>query len=171
MRLRLSFWANAGILGSTLLISTTSVSLIFSKPTCMTFNWKTLKTMITLHQMLMMTHGDAGAQVDEDNSTELLASLTKQQGSTHPGHLANVLSTARTKHEKGVKFINKLNAGPSPPPKDDEIVVNGKRYSRSSTSHLLLCLLPPAYFTPTTVHHQARKILVWCFPSATDNFH
>jgi len=102
----------------------------------MTFNWKTLKTLITLHQILMMTHGDAGAQVDEDNSTELLAFLTKQQGSTHPGHLANVLSTAKTKHEKGAKFMNKLNTGPSPPPKDDEIVVNGKRYSRSSTSHL-----------------------------------
>jgi len=54
--------------------------------------------------------------------------LTKQQGSTHPGHLANVLSTSKTKHTKGAKFKNKPNADPPPPPKDDEIVVNGKRY-------------------------------------------
>jgi len=41
-------------------------------------------------------HGDAGTQADEDNSTELLTFLTKQQGSTHPGCLANVLSTSKT---------------------------------------------------------------------------
>jgi len=39
-------------------------------------------------------HGEAEAQVDEDTSTALLAFLSKQQGSTDPGHLANVLSTS-----------------------------------------------------------------------------
>jgi len=73
-------------------------------------------------------HGDAETQVDEDASTALLAFLTKQQCSTHPGHLANVLSTSKTKNAKGAKFTSKPNAGPPPPPKDDEIVVNGKRY-------------------------------------------
>jgi len=27
--------------------------------------------------------------------------LTKQQGATHPGHLANVLSTSKTKNAEG----------------------------------------------------------------------
>ena len=42
-------------------------------------------------------HGDAGVQPDEDNSTVLIAFMSKQQGSTHPGHLANVLSTSKNK--------------------------------------------------------------------------
>jgi len=42
-------------------------------------------------------YGDAEAQAEEDNSTELLAFLSKQKGSTHPGHLENVLSTSKTK--------------------------------------------------------------------------
>jgi len=72
-------------------------------------------------------HGDAETQAEEDNSTKLLAYLSKQKGPTHPGHLANVLSTSKTKHEKGAKFMSKPNADPLPP-KDEEIVVNGKRY-------------------------------------------
>jgi len=72
-------------------------------------------------------HGDAEAQVDEDTSTALLAFLSKQQGSTHPGHLANILSTfSKTKNAKGAKFMSKPNADPPSPPTDDEIVVNGK---------------------------------------------
>ena len=64
-------------------------------------------------------HGEDEAQVDEDTSTALLAFLSKQQGSTHPGHLANVLSTSsKTKNAKGAQFISKPDAGP---PKDDEI--------------------------------------------------
>jgi len=63
-------------------------------------------------------HGDAGTQAEEDDSTELLTFLTKQKGSTHPGH----------QNAKGAKFMSKPNAGPLPPPKDEEIVVNGKRY-------------------------------------------
>jgi len=79
-------------------------------------------------------HGEAGAQVDEDNSTAHF--LTKQQGSTHPGHLANVLSTSKTKHAKGTKFMDKPNACPPPPSKDDEIVVNGKRYCQVKVHHI-----------------------------------
>jgi len=75
-------------------------------------------------------HGDAGAQVDEYTSTELLDFLTKQQGSTHPSYLANVLSTCKTRHAKGTKFMNKPNAGPSSPPKDGNIVVNSKTYCK-----------------------------------------
>ena len=71
-------------------------------------------------------HGEDEDHVDEDTSTALLAFLSKQQGSTHLGHLANVLSTSsKTKNAKGPKFMSKPDAGP---PKDDEIVVNGKRY-------------------------------------------
>jgi len=74
-------------------------------------------------------HGDTEAQVDEGTSTALLAFLSKQQGSPHPGHLANILSTSsKTKGAKGVMFSNKVNVGSPPPPKDEEIVVNGKRY-------------------------------------------
>ncbi len=82
-------------------------------------------------------HGDAGAQVDEDTSTALLAFLNKQQGSTHPGHLANVLSTSMTKNAKGAKFMRKPDAGPTPPPKDNETVVNGKRYHQIHVHHIL----------------------------------
>jgi len=73
-------------------------------------------------------HGAAEAHAEEDNSTELLAFLSKQKGSTFPGHLANVLSTSKTKNAKGVKFMSKPNASHAPPPKDEEIVVNGKQY-------------------------------------------
>jgi len=45
-------------------------------------------------------HGDTEAQVDEGTSTALLAFLSKQQGSTHPGHLVNVLSTSKTRMQK-----------------------------------------------------------------------
>ncbi len=72
-------------------------------------------------------HGKEDIQ-DDDNSTELLAFLSWQQVPSHPGHLANVLSTSKAKGAKGVKFANKLNAGSPSPPKDEEIVVNGKRY-------------------------------------------
>ncbi len=69
---------------------------------------------------------DAGTQPDEDTSTALLAFLSKQQGSTHPGHLANVLSTSKNKSAKDARFMAKHDASP---PKDDEIVVNdGKKY-------------------------------------------
>ncbi len=70
-------------------------------------------------------HGDAGSQAEEDNSTKLLTFLSKQKGSTHPSHLANVLSTSRAKNAKGAMFMSKPSADP-PPPKDEEIVVNGK---------------------------------------------
>jgi len=73
-------------------------------------------------------HGDAGAQADDD-STELLAFLAKQgQGSSHPGHLANVLSTSKTKHAKGAKFMPKANSAGPAPSKDEELVINGKKY-------------------------------------------
>jgi len=71
-------------------------------------------------------HGIAEAQAEEDNSTKLLAFLSKQKGSTHPGHLANVLSTSKTKNAKGMKFAGKPSAALPPPPQDGEIVVNGK---------------------------------------------
>ena len=41
-------------------------------------------------------HGKEDVQ-DDDNSTELLAYLSQQKGPSHPGHLANVLSTSKTK--------------------------------------------------------------------------
>ena len=81
-------------------------------------------------------HGDAEAQVDEDTSAALLAVLSKQQGSTHPGNLANVMSTSKTKNAKGAKFMSKPDAGPSSPPKDDKIVVNGKRYHQVQVHHI-----------------------------------
>jgi len=80
---------------------------------------------------------DAEAQAEEDNSTEFLAFLSKQKGSTHPGHLANVLSTSKTKNAKGIKFMSKPNAGPPPPPKDEEIVVSGKQYCQVHTHCIL----------------------------------
>jgi len=71
-------------------------------------------------------HGDAEAQAEEDNSTELLAFLSKQKGSTYPSHLTNVLSMSKAKNGRGVKFMSKPNASPAPPSKDEEIVINGK---------------------------------------------
>jgi len=57
-------------------------------------------------------------------------------GSTHPGHLANVLSTSKTKHAKDAKFMNKPKARPSPLPKEEEIVVNDKRYHQVQVHHI-----------------------------------
>ncbi len=81
-------------------------------------------------------HGDAETQADEDTSTALLTFLSEQQGSIHPGHLANVMSTSKTKNAQGAKFMSKPNADPPPPSKDDGIVVNGKRYSQVQVHHI-----------------------------------
>ena len=81
-------------------------------------------------------HGNADAQVDDD-STELLAFLTRQQGTSHPGHLANVLSTSKPKSAKAVKFAAKPPPGPPTAPKAEEIVVNGKKY-RQIQKHQIL---------------------------------
>ncbi len=74
---------------------------------------------------------------NESNSTELLAFLTKQQGYTHPGHLANGLSTSKTKNAKGTKFMGTPTAGLLPPCKDEEIVINGRRYQQVQMHHIL----------------------------------
>jgi len=68
---------------------------------------------------------DARPQLDEDTSTTLLAFLSKQNSTTHPGHLANVLSTSKSKNAKGARFMTKPDASPS---KDDEVIINGKKY-------------------------------------------
>jgi len=68
---------------------------------------------------------DVNPQLDEDTSTALLAFLSKQKSTTHPGHLANVLSTSKSKNAKGARFMAKSDASPT---KDDEIVINGKKY-------------------------------------------
>ncbi len=69
--------------------------------------------------------GDTGPQLDDDTSTVLLAFLSKQKSTAHPGHLANILSTSKNKNAKGARF--KTNSDASSP-KDDEITVNGKKY-------------------------------------------
>jgi len=81
-------------------------------------------------------HGDAEAHAEEGNSTELLAFLSKQKGSTFPGHLANVLSTSKTKNAKGIKFMSKPHES-APPSADEEIVVNGKWYYQVHTHCIL----------------------------------
>ncbi len=81
-------------------------------------------------------HGDSGTQAEEDNNTELLAYLSKQKGSTNPGHLANVLSTSKAKNTKEMKFMSMPNAD-TPPPKNEENVVNGKRYHQVHTHCIL----------------------------------
>ena len=68
---------------------------------------------------------DNGPQLDEDTSTMLLSFLSKQKSTAHPGHLANVLSTSKSKNAKGAKFMAKSDTSP---PKDDEVVINGKKY-------------------------------------------
>jgi len=56
---------------------------------------------------------DARPQLDEDTSTMLLAFLSKQKSTAHPGHLANVLSTSKSKNAKGARFMTKSDANPS----------------------------------------------------------
>jgi len=68
---------------------------------------------------------DADPQLDEDASTMLLACLSKQKSTAHPGHLANILSTSKSKNAKGARFMAKSNASDS---KEDEVVINGKKY-------------------------------------------
>jgi len=65
---------------------------------------------------------DAEAQAEGNNSTELLAFLSKQKGCT------NVLSMSKHKNAKGIKFMSKPNTIPAPPSMDEEIVVNSKWY-------------------------------------------
>ncbi len=43
---------------------------------------------------------DADPQLDKDTSTALLAFLRKQKSTAHPGHLANILSTSKSKMQK-----------------------------------------------------------------------
>ncbi len=69
---------------------------------------------------------DAEPQPDEDASTALLAFLSKQKSATHPGHLANVLSTSKSKNAKGARFMTKPDTDSS---KNDEITINGKKYT------------------------------------------
>jgi len=68
---------------------------------------------------------DAELQLNEDTSTALLAFLSKQKSTAHPGHLAHVLSTSKSKNAKGARFMPKSDASS---PKDDEIMINGKKY-------------------------------------------
>ena len=68
---------------------------------------------------------DSGPQLDEDTSTVLLAFLSKQKSAAHPGHLANILSTSKSKNAKGARFMAKSDVSSH---KDDEIVINGKKY-------------------------------------------
>jgi len=63
-----------------------------------------------------------------DTGNELLAFLSKQQASNHPGHLVNVLSTTTSKNSQGGKYLPKAHAQTPSPTKDNEIVVNGKKY-------------------------------------------
>ena len=55
---------------------------------------------------------DPMPQLDEDTSTALLAFLSKQKSTAHPGHLANVLSTSKNKNAKGARFMPKSDASP-----------------------------------------------------------
>ena len=68
---------------------------------------------------------DARPQLDEETSTALLAFLSKQKSAAHPGHLANVLSTPKSRNAKGAKFMTKPDTSS---PKDDKVVINGKKY-------------------------------------------
>jgi len=63
-----------------------------------------------------------------ENSTEFLAFLSKQQATNHPRHLANVLSTNMSKQPQGSKMMNKMQDCTPSPPKNNEIMVNGKKY-------------------------------------------
>ncbi len=84
-------------------------------------------------------------QLNEDTSTALLAFLSKQKSNAHPGHLANVLSTSKTKNAKGAKFMTKSDASSH---KDDEIVINGKKYHQVQSHHV--------YYSVSS--HKSRKI-------------
>jgi len=88
---------------------------------------------------------DSGPQLNEDTSTALLAFLSKQKSNAHPGHLANVLSTSKSKNAKGARFMAKSDASPT---KDDEIVINGKKY-RQVQSHCIYYLVSS---------HKSRRI-------------
>jgi len=127
MRLNPSFLALRRIQESTQSISITSVLMISFKPICISLHVESTEHFDNAPPDPDDDHGKEDIQ-DDDNSTELLAFLSWQQVPSHPGHLANVLSTSKAKGAKGVKFANKLNAGSPSPPKDEEIVVNGKRY-------------------------------------------
>ncbi len=74
---------------------------------------------------------DADPQLDEDTSTALLAFLSKQKSTVHPGHLANVLSTSKSKNAKGARFMPKSDTDST---KSKEIMINGKKY-RQVQSH------------------------------------
>ncbi len=76
---------------------------------------------------------DTGPQLDEDTSTVLLAFLSKQESTTHPGHLANILSTSKNKNAKGARFMTKPDASA---PKDDEVIINGKKYHQVQTHQI-----------------------------------
>jgi len=68
-----------------------------------------------------------------DGGNELLAFLSKQQASNHPGHLVNVLSTSASKSSPGSKYLPKVRARTPSPPKDNEILVNGRKYQQVNT--------------------------------------
>jgi len=143
MKPRPLFLACTIILESKWLISTTSVPMTSFRPTFMTSTWNILRTVIIPHRILMMIMEMQDPKMEEDNSTELLTFLSKQKGSTHPGHLANVLSTSKAKNAKGARFTNKPSADPLPP-KNEEIVANGWQIISTSPFplHPLFCLLP-----------------------------
>ena len=88
---------------------------------------------------------DAESQQDEDTSTALLAFLSKQKSTAHPGHLANVLSTSKSKNAKGARFMPKSDTDPS---KSNEITINGKKY-RQVQSHCI-------YYSVSS--HKSRRI-------------
>jgi len=88
---------------------------------------------------------DTEPQLDEDTSTALLAYLSKQKSTTHPGHLANVLSTTKSKNAKGARFMPKSDTDSS---KGDEITINGKKY-RQVQSHRI-------YYSVSS--HKSRRI-------------
>jgi len=68
-----------------------------------------------------------------DTGNEILAFLSKQPASNHPGHLVNVLSTSESKSSLGSKYLPKAHARTPSPPKDNEIIVNGKKYQQVNT--------------------------------------
>ncbi len=76
---------------------------------------------------------NADSQLDGDTSTTLLAFLSKQKSTAHPGNVANVLSTSKSKNAKGARFMPKSDASSS---KDDEITINGKKYCQVQSHHI-----------------------------------
>ncbi len=87
-------------------------------------------------------HGNAGAQFDKDTSTVLLAFLSKQKSTAHPGHLANILSTTKSKNAKGARFMTKSDMSS---PKDGKIVITGRHIARSK-------LITSIILSPPTSH-------------------